>query len=92
MLNLAIAVDIDRNGDSVIETNTGDILAAPSWPQDCEFQIVSYRKGSRTARIVYHDALSEDIGHALDVIARGGFLGRSKPDWFVRLQEAATTW
>ena len=92
MLNLAIAVDVDRNGHSVVETNAGDILVAPRWPQDCEFQIVSYRKGDRTARIVYYDELSEDIGHALDVIQRERCLGRTKPDWFIRLQEAAATW
>jgi len=92
MLNLAIAVNVDRNGNSIIETNTGDTLVVPRWPQDCEFQIVSYSKGDRTARVVHYDTLSEDIGHALDVIERGGCLGRNKPDWFGRLQEAAAAW
>ncbi len=89
MLNLAIAVDIDRERNSVIETNTGEILVAPDWPQDCEFQIVSYSKGSRIAHIVHYDTLSEDIGKALDVIEHGDFLGRSKPDWFARLKAVA---
>ena len=92
MLNLAIAVDVDRSGNSVIETNTGDVLVAPRWPQDCEFQIVSYRKGNRTARVVDYDTLSKDIGYALDAIERNGCIGRSKPDWFIRLQEAAAAW
>lgn len=91
MLNLAIAVDVDRDGNSVVETNAGDILIAPRWPQDSEFQIVSYSKRSRTACVVRHDTLSEDIGRALDLIERGGLLGHRKPDWFVRLKEAVVT-
>jgi hypothetical protein len=89
MLNRAIAVDIDRNNNSIIETDTGDTLVAPDWPQDCESQIVSYQKGSRTCRVVHLEILSEDINQALTLIKRSGFVARKKPDWFVRLQELA---
>ena len=91
MLNLAIAIDVDRDNNSIVETNSGEKLVAPDWPQDCEFQIVSYRKSNRTARVVDYFTLSEDISHALDAIERSSFLGRSKPDWFLRLKEAAAT-
>lgn len=89
MLNLAIEVDVDQHGNSVIQTNTGDILMAPGWPRDCEFQIVSYRKQKRIARVVHYDTLSKDIDRALEMIKRARLIGRSKPKWFVRLQEAA---
>jgi hypothetical protein len=91
MLNLAIAVDVDRNDNSVIETNSGDTLVAANWPQDCESQVVSYRKGSRTCRIVHLETLSDDIGQALKLIERSGFVGGKKPNWFVRLHELAVT-
>jgi hypothetical protein len=89
MLNRAIAVDADRNNNSIIETDAGDILVAPDWPQDCESQIVSYRKGSRTCKVVYLEQLSEDINQALSLINRSGVVGRKKPEWFVRLHELA---
>lgn len=91
MLNLAIAVDVDRDNNSIIETNSGDTLVAPNWPQDCESQVVSYRKGSRTCRIVHLETLSKDIGQALTLIERAGFVAGKKTDWFVRLQELAVT-
>ena len=92
MLNLAIAVDVDRNNNSVIETNSGDTFVAPNWPQDCESQVVSYRKGNRTCHVVSLETLSDDIGQALTLIQRSGLLAGRKPDWFVRLKELAVTW
>jgi hypothetical protein len=90
MINLAIAIDVDRSDDSIIVTNSGDTLVAPNWPQDCESQVVSYRKGSRTCRIVHLETLSNDIGQALMLIERAGLVAGKKSDWFVRLQELAT--
>jgi hypothetical protein len=89
MLNRAIAVDIDEHNNSIIETDTGDILVAPDWPQDCESQIVSYRKGGRTCRVVRLETLSNDISQTLTLINRSGALNGKKPEWFVRLQELA---
>lgn len=89
MLNLAIAVDIDRDNNSIIETNSGDTLVAPKWPQDCESQVVSYRNGSRTCHIVDLEMLADDIGQALILIERTNFIAGNKPDWFLRLQELA---
>jgi hypothetical protein len=89
MLDLAIAVDIDRNNNPIVETNSGDKLVAPRWPQDCEFQAVSYRKGTRTCRVVYLGELSKDIGQALALIERTGLVGETNSDWFIRLQELA---
>lgn len=90
MLNLAIAVDIDRDNNSIIETNSGDTLVAPKWPQDCESQVVSYQNGSRTCNIVNLETLADDINQALALIERANFIGGNKPDWFVRLQELAS--
>lgn len=91
MLNLAIAVDVDRDNNSIIETNSGDTLVAPDWPQDCESQVVSYRKGSRTCRVVHLESMAEDVGQALTLIERSGLFSGKKPDWFVRLHELAAT-
>lgn len=89
MLNLAIAVGADRSDNSIIETNSGDTLLAPDWPQDCESQVVSYRKGSRTCRVVRLETVSSDIGQALKLIESAGLLGEGKADWFVRLRDLA---
>lgn len=87
MLNRAIAVDIDRHNNSIIETDTGDILVAPDWPQDCESQIVSYRTGSKTCRVVSLETLSEDIREAMALIESSGCFAGKKPDWFIRLKK-----
>jgi len=89
MLNLAIAVDVDRDDNSVILTNSGDRLVAPDWPQDCESQVVSYRNGSSTCSVVHLETLSGDISKALTLIECSGFVAGKKPDWFVRLEELA---
>ena len=91
MLNLAIAVDIDQKDNSIVETNSGDKFVAPDWPQDCESQVVAYRKGSRTCRVVRLETLSSDIGQALALIERFNFVAGKKPDWFVRLQKLTST-
>jgi hypothetical protein len=89
MLNLAIAVDIDRNNNSVVETNSGDLFVAPDWPQDCESQVVSYRKKGRTCRVVRLETLAQDIGQALTLIEKAGLVAGKKPDWFLRLHKSA---
>jgi hypothetical protein len=89
VLNLAIAVDVDQNDNSIVETNSGDTLVAPDWPQDCESQVISYRKGSQTCRVVRLETLSSDIGQALALIERFNSVAGKKPDWFVRLQKLA---
>ena len=89
MLNLAIAVDVNRQKESIVETNSGEVLVAPRWPQDCEAQVVSYRRGNRTCRIVYLGTLAQDIGEALTLIDQAGLLQRSKPDWYLRLRDCS---
>lgn len=90
-MNLAIAVDTDRNENPIVETNSGDALVAPDWPQDCEFQVVSYRNGSRTCRVVHLKTVCEDLGQALTLIGRAGLIAEKDADWFVRLPEWAAT-
>ena len=91
MLNLAIALDINRDNDSIVETNSGVTLVAPDWPQDCESQVVSYRNGSETCRVVCLETLSKDIVQALASIERAGLVAGKKTDWFVRLQQLVVT-
>jgi hypothetical protein len=89
MVNLAIAMDIDRDNNSIIETNCGKRLVAPGWPQDCEAQLVSYRKKGRVGRVVRLDTLTNDIREALALIEQQGAFATKKPDWFFRLQKIA---
>ena len=89
MINLAIAVDFDRHNRSIIETNSGEILVSPDWPQDCESQVVSYRKGGREGHVVNLELLAEDIRQALAVIGEAHSFGRKRPDWFTRLQNVS---
>jgi hypothetical protein len=91
MLKLAIAVDTDRDDNPIIETNSGETLVAPKWPQDCESQVVSYRSGSPTCHIVDLETLADDISRALALIDRKKCIAGNKPDWFVRLQELTGT-
>jgi hypothetical protein len=87
MINLAIAMDIDRNNNSIIETNCGKRLVAPDWPQDCETKLVSFREKGRLARVVDLETLTEDIREALTLIDQQGAYAQKKPNWFLRLQK-----
>ena len=89
MLNLAIAVDIDRKDRSIIETNSGKILVSPNWPQDYESQVVAYHKGSRNGYVIDLEELTEDIREMLALHKQKQFNARRKPDWLVRLERAA---
>jgi hypothetical protein len=43
MIDPAISVDDDARGITVIETNHGDHMAAPEWPQDSDFSRIQLR-------------------------------------------------
>ncbi len=87
MINLAIAMDIDRDNNSIIETNCGKRLVAPDWPQDCEAKLVSFRKRSRIGCVVHLETLTDDIREALAFIEQQGAFATKKPNWFLRLQK-----
>lgn len=89
MLDLAISIDTDARGTTVIETNHGVQLKAPRWPQDCEFQLVAFNPSGKTCNVIRTEHLAEDIGRALTALASSAALKGRKPDWFRRLERCA---
>ena len=89
MIDLAIAIDTDRKGTTVIETNKGLELKAPGWPRDCEFQLVAFGPAGRTCEIILTDQLADDISKALLKLETTGAVGKQKPDWYRRLMRYA---
>jgi hypothetical protein len=89
MLDLAISVDTDPRGTDIIETNHGEQFNAPSWPRDCEFQLVSFRPGAKTCDVVTAAELVDDIAHALQALKATGLSGTKKPEWYKRLNQIA---
>ena len=85
MLDLAIAIDADADGTSVIETNHGDEFRAPRWPQDSDFQLVAFEPEAKTCSVVWTSELVDDIRHALSVLDQTKSLKGEKPDWYGRL-------
>jgi hypothetical protein len=86
MLALAIPVDIDTRGNTIIETNAGRELTAPRWPQDSEFQLVAFRPSGKTCQVVWTEQLAEDIGKVLELLDTTDIYHGAKPDWYQRLQ------
>lgn len=89
MLDLAISVDTDRNGTTIIETNHGVRLKSPKWPQDCEFQPVGFTPSARTCQVIASDQLADDIREALVALEEAGVLGPRRADWHRRLRRYA---
>jgi hypothetical protein len=90
MLKLAIPIESDRTGATVVETNDGSVLRVTDWPQDCEFQLVAFSPRGRKARLVFTDQLAEDIRRALSEMDTAGLIPREKPDWYRRLVQCAS--
>ena len=86
MLALAISIDCDSHGADTIETNDGTQLKCPSWPRDCESQLVAFRPSAKTCDTVYAAELSADIAEALRALQATGTLKHRKPDWYRRLK------
>ena len=89
MLDLAISVDTDRNGTTIIETNHGVRLKAPKWSQDCEFQLVAFSPSARTCQAISAEQLADDIRKALAALENVGVLKPRKADWHRRLRRYA---
>jgi hypothetical protein len=85
MLALAIPVNIDHRGNTIVETNAGSELRASQWPQDSEFQLVAFRPTSKTCQVVWTDQLAEDIAKALERLDIEAGSRETKPDWYRRL-------
>jgi hypothetical protein len=88
MLDLAISVNTDRNGTTIIETNHGVRLKSPKWPQDCEFQLVAFAPSARTCHVIASDQLTDDIRNALAALEDAGVSRQA--DWHRRLRRYAT--
>jgi hypothetical protein len=90
MLKLAIAIETDQTGATVVETNNGCMLRVTDWPQDCEFQLVAFSPRGRKGKLVSTDQLAEDIQRALSEMDTRGVNLREKPDWYRRLLQYAS--
>lgn len=90
MLMLAIPIDTDRTGNTVVETNNGSVLRVSDWPQDCEFQLVAFNPRGRKGTLVPTDQLVEDIQRALTEMDSTGGTPQDRPDWYLRLVEYAS--
>lgn len=86
MFDLAISVDTDRNGTTIIETNHGVRLKAPDWSQDCEFQLVAFTPSSRTCQVISAEELADDIRKALAALENVGGREARTADWHRRLR------
>ena len=86
MLDLAISINTDSKGTTVIETNRGEKLKTLEWPQDCDFQLVAFSPSGTTGGVVWTEDLVEDIGRALTTLDRAGALKGRKPNWYRRLE------
>ena len=85
MLDLAISINTDESGVTIIETNRGVELKAPQWPQDCDFQLVAFNPAVKTCEVIWTQQLTEDICSALSALDKTGALRKEKPDWYRRL-------
>jgi hypothetical protein len=90
MLKLAIPIETDRTGATVVETNDGCVLRVTDWPQDCEFQLVAFSPRGKKGKLVPTDQLADDIQRALSEMDRAGVTLREKPDWYRRLVQYAS--
>jgi hypothetical protein len=89
MIDLAISIDSDTRGTTVIETNRGAQLRAPRWPQDCDFQLVVFRPSGKTCEVIWIEQLAEDIANALMMLDEAKAVKAVKPDWYRRLSRCA---
>jgi hypothetical protein len=89
MLDLAISVDTDRNGTTIVETNHGVRLKARDWSQDCEFQLVAFTPSSRTCQVISAEELADDIRKALATLEEVSVLKARTADWHRRLRRYA---
>src|SRR5947207_2211615 len=61
MIDLAISIDDDPRGVTIVETNHGDRLAAPKWPQDSDFRLVAFSPRAKECDVIAPRELARDI-------------------------------
>jgi hypothetical protein len=89
MIDLAISIDEDARGVTVVETNRGDRFAVPKWPQDSDFRLVVFSSNGKDCEVVPPRELAHDIALAVDAANRSLKPGSRKPDWYRRLKKCA---
>jgi hypothetical protein len=89
MIDLAISVDDDARGTTIVETNHGDRLAAPKWPQDSDFRLVAFSPRARACDVIAPRELARDIGLALEALEPILSAAGKKPGWYRRLRKCA---
>ena len=89
MIDLAISIDDDPLGVTIVETNRGDHLAAPRWPQDSDFRLVAFNPGANKCEVVSPAELALDIALALEAIKPLVAAAGKKPEWYRQLRKCA---
>jgi hypothetical protein len=89
MIDLAISIDEDARGRTVVETNQGDRLSAPKWPQDSDFRLVAFSPSARECEVIAPRELARDIGLAIEALKPMLGTAARKPDWYRRLRKCA---
>jgi hypothetical protein len=89
MIDLAISIEDDAHGITVVETNHGDRLAAPKWPQDSDFRLVVFSPDGKDCEVLPPRELAHDIALALEAAKRSLKPGSRKPEWYRRLSKCA---
>jgi hypothetical protein len=89
MIDLAISIDDDARGVTIVETNHGERLAAPKWPQDSDSRLVVFGPSAQDCDVIAPRELARDIALALEAVKPT--LGRAmkKPQWYRRLERCA---
>jgi hypothetical protein len=89
MIDLAISIDENRRGDTIVETNHGDRMAAPDWPQDSDSRLVAFSPSARSCEVVWPQEMASDIALALQALEPVISRQRKKPEWYRRLKKYA---
>jgi hypothetical protein len=89
MIDLAISIDDDTHGITIIETNRGECLKAPKWPQDSDFRLVVFKPDGKECDVIAPDELANDIARALEAIRPTLRSKGKRPAWYRRLQKCA---
>jgi hypothetical protein len=71
MIDLAISVDDEARNVTIVETNYGDHLAAPKWPQDSDFRLVVFSPHALKCDVIPPRELARDIAQALEALEKG---------------------
>ena len=90
MIDLAISIDDDAIGTTIVETNQGKQMASPDWPQDSDFRLVSFRPSSKKCDVISPEQLAADNARALDALNKAAAFGAKKPEWYRRLNKCAS--